>query len=326
MIELLIVVAIILILAALLSSAVFKVMGMRKTVQARTEMTQLSAAVDNFKRQFKVDYLPSRIKLCENCNLYYNPTTGQPATQLDVDSLQFLGRMFPRANFGFVGAGVPNQYDWNGDGVVSPTPWILEGDQCLVFFLGGIQVPQSAGAPFACLGFSTNPANPTAVGGDRIKPLYDFSTSFTRLAFLSHSAMDLSASGGPNYSAPFYSFLDPWGAPYLYFSSYKTTNGYNRYFGTAGVGGPAPAMSDCQSQNSPNGAWPYASFVGATQRYYREDSFQIISAGPDGKFGLGSFTAAWTPPTAGAFYPSGTAGADDLSNFYDHSLGTAGAQ
>jgi general secretion pathway protein G len=350
LVELLVVITIIMILAAMLLAAGFKVYGQRKIVQARTEMTQLSAAVDSFKRQFKVDYLPSRIHLSETCNynLAINPSTGQPVNQLDFDSVQFLKRMFPLMDL------TPgNQYDWNGDGVIEAGPatkpqpngeYVLEGDQCLVFFLGGIpSVPNPNGG---CQGFSTNPRAPTflaVVGGTpivnnpangTIRPFYDFNATAARLQSsyttpgVSHPAS--AALPGPpifppgNYEATsFYSFVDPWGSqPYLYFSSYKTANSYNRYVGLLGQG-------DCPSA----GVWPYAQLQGTSWSFYRPESYQIVSAGPDHAFGSGSnpgtvpiTNASWTPLNAGAFYPTGNPGNDDLSNFYSGSLGTAGAQ
>jgi prepilin-type N-terminal cleavage/methylation domain-containing protein len=342
LVELVVVIAIILILATLLTSALFKAFGQRKAVQARTEMTQLTAAVDNFKRQYKVNYMPSMFMLCENCNDYYTvgPSGPVPINQLAADSLEFLKRMFPRADFSFVPAPGTNwnQYDWNGDGGLPPrpgvaTPWILEGDQCLVFFLGGIPLPGPGG--FNCQGFSTKPSNPAPLNGPQstgtgvIPPFYSF--QFPRLQLLPHAQVAANA-------APFPSYTDPWGnAPYLYFTSFNGANNYNRYAISLGT-------SDCPSAPifppaSGMGVWPYAQVqqnLNTLQyqwNYYRPESFQIVCAGPDGVFGPGSNpgtpnAASWTPGTAGAFYPTpapGTpaGGYDDLSNFYGLSLGAA---
>ena len=55
--------------------------------------------------------------------------------------------------------------------------------------------------------------------------------------------------------------------------------------------------------------------------YWSPRSFQIISAGADGKFGPGTVLPdgnAWTPQTADQINP---AGRDDLSSFYDMKMG-----
>jgi hypothetical protein len=100
------------------------------------------------------------------------------------------------------------------------------------------------------------------------------------------------------------------GAPYAYFSSYQTRNGYNRYIG-----------SDCPTLK----VFPYAQ--GSTQ-YLNPTGFQLISAGADLKFGPGSNPGLspipfWTPATAASTAASGPNGADDQSNFYDNLLGTS---
>src|SRR5262249_4093624 len=153
-----------------------------------------------------------------------------------------------------------------------------------------------------CLGFSTIPTNPSIPGGERIGPFYTFETG--RLA-ISPNAPAPPNPGPP--SARFFSFLDRYGTqPYAYFSSYKTTNGYNRY-----------GTSDCLYL----GVTPYAE---TPNRYHKADSFQIISAGVDGKWGAGSGvppTLFWTPASASVFYPDGTPGRDDQGSFYSSPLG-----
>jgi hypothetical protein len=70
-------------------------------------------------------------------------------------------------------------------------------------------------------------------------------------------------------------------------------------------------------------------YYDAPGRYLKPTGFQIISAGPDGKFGnvglrlpaLG--LSGWSPVNASNVWPSGTDGHDDLSNFYDSALGTS---
>jgi general secretion pathway protein G len=243
----------------------------------RHDITDLSQAVVVFESQFNMDYVPSRLVICETLNDYQTGMTdSDPATaQLYSDSFNYLCRLCPRINFTTVQPGTPDWQgiDWNGNGVQDP-PVILEGDQCLVFFLGGIQSNKEG--KLECLGFSVNQANPARGGGQRVGPFCEFKSSRLRAS--------------PN---GYYVYLDAYGkAPFAYFSSYKTRNGYNRY-----------RNSDCGS--IPDG--PYHDGDG---QYYNPDSFQIISAGADGKFGRGG---KWTPAKAAEIDPDGR---DDMSNFH----------
>jgi prepilin-type N-terminal cleavage/methylation domain-containing protein len=318
LIELLVVVLIISILASLIGAAVVKAMGTGKQVRNRADISQLENALEAFKSRFGV-YPPSRIKLSETWN--YNIST----PGIDADSVQILTRIFPRIN-------TSSPVDWNGNGVIQ-TPqqggdYILEGDQCLVFFLGGI--PGSS-VPLQCLGFSTNPTNPAyspppGSPDDRIGPFLDFASN--RLVLLQPpppQANQLSRS--PLH----YSYLDTYGIsdgqgklltglPYAYFSSNNRTNGYNRY-----------SSSDCPML----GVWPYAE-IQAPLKYWKANSFQIVAAGGDGVFGVGGVLQAnglpattWTPATASTIYPQNdpnfgkrpNPGYDDQSNFTGSLLG-----
>ena len=54
--------------------------------------------------------------------------------------------------------------DWNGDSnIASGQEYVLEGEECLVFILGGI--PTAPTQPPGVLGFSKNPNLPSAPGG-----------------------------------------------------------------------------------------------------------------------------------------------------------------
>jgi len=104
--------------------------------------------------------------------------------------------------------------------------------------------------------------------------------------------------------------MDPYKLPYAYFSSYKTTNGYNRYFSTYN-------NSDCANL----GVWPYYPTAGSGSappaKYHNPKSFQIISAGKDNTFGCGTVNSSpWSPGNASREME------DDMSNFYDSALGS----
>jgi prepilin-type N-terminal cleavage/methylation domain-containing protein len=282
LVELLVVIMIIVVLVALTAGTVFKALARGAEVQNRNGITQLSNGVAAFKTKFG-RIPPSRIRLCKNITQYQN-------TQLDQDSIAFIHSMFPRCDATWASAnGIQwtQAPGWSGDTT-------LEGEQCLVFFLGGIQV--NANGTNGCVGFSTNPANPgdTASTTNRIGPFVQFEPNRLLLS-------------PPAAGAPFFVYSDPYEAmPYAYFSSYNVRNGYNRY----GAPTAAGAVSDCTSL----GVWPFQDPTGS---YYNPDSFQIISAGPNQKFGPGQ---TWSPTNAQAIGPQGI---DDISNFYDQVLGHA---
>src|SRR5262249_51525699 len=138
----------------------------------------------------------------------------KPATnQTHADTVMAIGKMFPSI--------VWNNIDWTGNNNPQAFPAngiLLEGDQCLVFFLGGI--PSASGNPIGCTGFSKSTTNPAAPGGERLK-FYDFQSA------------RLSTTLRPNN--PFYSYLNaytslPQPQPYVYLSA--------RYGYTAPTTGP----------------------------------------------------------------------------------------
>jgi hypothetical protein len=244
-------------------------------LRTRNELTQLNNAVQNFKSRREV-YPPSRIKLCSN-RADYNPND-----PLDAHSLKYLDRIWPGLRdfkeIAWSGAQLPR------GGVV------LEGDQCLVFFLGGVP-GEETGRP-TLLGFSEDPQNP-ADGEKRRAPLFEFRTS--HLVKLRGS--------------PFYSYLDSYGKqPFAYFSTGTRPNGYNPLGST-----------DCPGL----GVWPYAADLGPPVRYRNPESIQIISAGADGKFGPGTVLPdgqPWTPQIA---HQIASEGRDDMANFHIAVLGRA---
>jgi hypothetical protein len=249
--------------------------------QVRSDIGELESALAACRTACHVSYVPSRIKLSETCNY---PQRHQPNT-LDFDSVQFLRTMWPR-----IVLEPGTRIDWNGDGRVQGD-WVLEGDECLVFFLGGI--PVGPGGTPGCMGFATNPRNPASPNGPHNVPFFEFK---------SYRLRDLHGRG-------FYSYLDAYSTqPYAYFSAYGQMNGYNRY-----------GRTDCPAL----GVWPYAQSLGPTLQFVNPRSFQIISAGADGKFGPGTDCAAhvWTPFLASTIPADGR---DDLANFSSRRLGDPG--
>jgi hypothetical protein len=133
------------------------------------------------------------------------------------------------------------------------------------------------------------------------------------------------------------------GAPYAYFSSYNTRNGYNKeYSYYLQLTSNSIQYSDCSGLIAyrPDGSvttlFPYAesnpSASTTNYTYLKPTTFQIISAGRDTIFGCGSDLNAklllppqpvllWTPQMAASLFPNGTAGYDDQSNFTGSTLG-----
>jgi type II secretory pathway pseudopilin PulG len=333
LVELLVVFAIISVLVSLISAAVWKSMIMASRVRVRSEIAQLASALETFKSKYGF-YPPSRIKLAELLSNTTYPNANIPGS-LDYDSVQTITRMFPKVSTAWANgnpANGPAGINWSGRaGYNGPNPTavtVLEGDQCLVFFLGGI--PDNFSSSINCTGFSTNVLDPSfhiKNGGDTLPPFFEFDSS--RLV--------RAAGQGSPRSAVFYSYLDSYRQrPYAYFSSGNSHDNYNRYFSQL-------KSSDCRSllvnpNNPASGTvWPYAEAIspalGAltvpSPRYLNSSSFQIISAGADGLFGTGTIIQSVDgkrghpafPPNS-AFYASTDPGYDDLSNFRDSIMGT----
>jgi general secretion pathway protein G len=308
LVELLVVIAIIAILAGLISSAVIRLMVIGPRMANKTEIDQLEAAVANFKTQYKVPYLPSRIMLCEFVGDYdVAVAANNNLALLAADSKRFLSRIFPAilkpdANNGGKILWRDRGIDWNGSGTYDHGYVILEGDQCLVFFLGGI--PSTAGGA-NCTGFSTYQYDPAGGAGSRTNPLFEFKNPRLRDR---GETIDNSGTLIPaGYFTYIHYFTDK-PQPYLYFAAFNgQRNAYNRYV-ASGLG------SDCGSL----GVQPYFEATTAQGvRYVYPSTFQIISAGADGQFGPGG---QWTPATATSI---AQAGKDDQANFHDRMLGVS---
>lgn len=293
LVELLVVVLIIAILVSLLSSAVMKAMGRIPEVKTRTEIAEMDVALRAFMTDYGlVDPPPSSLVLYENISNYTVPPMSQyPGA---AQSYAFLQKVF--------GKNLGPQVDWDGSGNISPSaaPWHLEGEYCLVFYIGGI--PSPTGAP---QGFSTNNMKPSygsmlgETMGKRKGPYFTFDMTRLRAGkTLNPAALGFmvyidpwQSKQSPFYNAPY--FLG--GTPYAYFSSRGTNNAYSLV-----------APGDCPTIK----AAPY--FITATTQCMNSNGYQIISAGKDGVFG----TNGWVP-ASGAVGP----GADDQANFSAGLLG-----
>jgi prepilin-type N-terminal cleavage/methylation domain-containing protein len=305
LVEMIVVIAIIAILMGLIIPAVLPLLVKGDVAKTQTEISQFDTAIQLFTQTMGPKYFPSQIILHEKYGDYGN-------TQEELDSINYLTSMFPNiltadpvtAQVHWKTVGI----DWNGDGVIDHKKRTLQGDQCLVFFLGGIPIQPSGTSAAGCYGWSTDPRDPAKLAQTtgRKGPFFQFDSS--RLVNTFHAA--------PNNT--FYSYIDPYSVkrqeahwtPYAYFSNYGTANGYNKY-------GAGTSTTLAQSDCTKIGALPYFSSTSPIQ-YYQPNGYQILSAGADGIFGPGG---QWTPATAGG----NKNGADDQCNFNNGNvMGTGG--
>lgn len=289
LIELLVVIAIIAILVGITTVAVIPLLRKGPELRTVSEISQLKVALQEFKTRFGM-YPPSYV-LLSNVEADYNAS---PAAVL---SRSYLNSMFGRLNFNNASSPI----DWSGGywNAGNPMPaggvW-LEGDQCLVFFLEGIpDVATGVG-----LGFSTDKTNPTKPGGTRIKFFNFQAHQIKRLRPNNPFPSCVDPYDPAPTLPPLFPTSPPPGQPYVYFSSER-----------GGATWARPLQYGPHSSLIPNG--PYYEMVSSGKRYHQD--FQIISAGPNGKFGPGG---QWTAINASAI---GVDGLDDQANFYDAKLG-----
>lgn len=171
LIEVLIVIAIITILATLLLRTIGMARGRANVAREQNDVSQLGMSLEAFRQRFGI-YPPSRIRLRENTS-YGN------ADPFDQHSVQYLKRIWP--NVQIVTTATPQTLTnenqcilWCFDDPVKKTTagatqlltngriYELEGDECLVFFLGGVAEFNRADPNSRIIlhGFSKNSRNP----------------------------------------------------------------------------------------------------------------------------------------------------------------------
>jgi prepilin-type N-terminal cleavage/methylation domain-containing protein len=303
LVELLVVIAIIVILMALTVGVISKVYVYLDEVKVNTEVNRMAQACEQFKATFG-RYPPSRIILCDNPVVLGQIINGtQPAPpnsgltnaqfqQLGAFSAEYLTSIFQGINIGTAPSVIR---DWNGNGSIDNQ--LLDGTECLVYFLGGMRYGGAAPT-----GFNTDKSNPT------------FQTNSTRLGpFFEFEPSRLAVSPKPDY--PLYK--DVYGSAYLYFASVNTNvNSYrNPFFPFVNSIGNdchsylyslnptavlfAPYFSSTVPVSGP-GSWSAA----GSFKFLKSDTYQIISAGKDKQYGTGG---QWSQvdPEQSAFLPPG---------------------
>jgi len=253
-IELLVVIAIIAVLLSLLMAGVMAVLQARDRTANQYDVNKLAQSMDVANQKYAGrKTMPGKLVLCNNINTYRNPPASLSANYsngtVTVSQAEInYSRDALRAMFGSRFITNATTVYWDGTGNANSV-WVLEGHQCLVFYLGGVAQKTSTGTKM--LGFRDNALDPVGGSGDPIGPFYNFESN--RLTFVGNS--------------PFPSYLDRYGTPFAYFGGTGSSNTY---------------VSNCPSlPGSP------VAYQETQTRWTRPDGFQIISAGKDKKFGAG---------------------------------------
>ncbi len=320
LIELMIVITIIAILMSLLLVGVRGAMGTARNATVTVEFKNIEKGIADFKAKFGAEP-PSRILLCEDVNDWTTPTGTYPDGFSAVDisrSRALLRQIWP--DFDLVAAADnSDDRDINGDG--DDDDFIgLTGAECLVFFLGG--VPEQTGnteTPWELQGFSANPESPFSRGGARVGPFHDFDAG--RLRNLSED------SANPVSMPEYLDSLPGQRSPILYASSYggKGYRNADLWLDVPPGPGPVPVTYNAYNRYAtvPTGfAWYYRRYTGGAPATvaaftdapaFNPKTFQLISPGSDGEYGLGGMLntgmelgeairkeptpAPWSPPT-----------------------------
>lgn len=264
LIELLIVIVIIGILLALVLPAISGVRLRARMAEVSSEISQLDAAIAKFRSVYNVDP-PSSLLI---------PAAGGSWTPVDRSKVRTIWPQF--------------DFSTNG-GLANGSAIHLNGAECLVFFLGGVEVTTSS--PPLVMGFSKDPRFPWQTAGtNREGPFFEFANE---------RFSDVDSDGALEFFDP----LPDQSAPYLFLSSqgkkYLRTNtsGLDDY---DVLGGPANAR-DMQTVYLKTATPP---------QEQRPGGYQIISPGLDGAYGPGGVYSDGDELTGARFEE-----ADNITNF-----------
>jgi len=244
LIELLVVIVIIGMLMALILPAIGGARIRAREAAVSTEITQLDQAIASFKARFGSEP-PSSLNI---------PLSATTWTAEDRQKITSVWDQFDFATLG-------------GRGAYPATETHLNGAECLVFFLGGINSNPS-GVP-SLIGFSKNPRTPwNKDAGNRDVPFYD--------RFTPDRLVDLDG----DRALEFLDGLPGQTTPYLFFSSqgksYRKTNSATSYDQFDVFGGPTNPKDMSSIYLAADNKNPQ-----------RAQGYQIISPGLDGQYGIG---------------------------------------
>ena len=215
-------------------------------------MTQFDQALATFKQEFG-EYPPSSVTL-------YGTTAGWNSDPKSKNKIRSLWKDFNFATGGRLASGVPQNTDAS---LGTYHPWgastiTLTGDECLVFFLSGVAVPNGTDVPPTLAGFAASGRAPFAVAGaNRTGPFFEFK---------SERLVDATPS--------------------------DTTGTDMAYSYTDGLSDSETPMfySSATSGRYSLGDAVYFQADGKTP--WNKDSYQIIAPGEDGEFGDIQLTAS----------------------------------
>jgi prepilin-type N-terminal cleavage/methylation domain-containing protein len=311
LVELLVVVTIIAVLIALISSGVMAALSRGTETSVRNEVTQLANAVQAFKAQFQVQYIPDKLVLPPGYDAGSKQWISSVWTRIyagplptDVGPLSATTSTFTRNGSAYTLPNNPNNNPFSYWQVSGSQPVVLHGDQVLVWALGGWRDVNSNNV----FGFNTDPTDPMkpyVQGTQRHGPFFDGFTS-DRLKYFGFGKQQVEVSKPPlpKRANSFPSFVDYYGKmPYLYFSSGKAGNDY-----------PGPLAAPTEDPNTP--FIPVFPYKLASNKFANPTGFQIICAGKDALFGGGD--VAWSGGPGGQVTVGGK---DDIANFSATKLG-----
>jgi prepilin-type N-terminal cleavage/methylation domain-containing protein len=358
LVELLVVIVVLAILVGLLLPVISGALRSAKNAATQAEISLIAQALASFKSTYG-DYPPSRVILYENG--YFPVGTGTNVNgdshditigQLAQRSLISLRKFWPKVVFST--SGQPSQisynaqtgagfwYDFNGNGKMDG-PYILQGDECLVFFLGGIPLQDPNTGAFGLTGFGKDPLNPftnsvvgsTMYSANRQPPAFEFNAG--RLFLDPNNPATLNGMITPGIPGYYDNLGNSPPGPasttlnfYVYFSGYGNgvydANDVNFQNEVDSVTGAGPIGLKYQHAGTiypsvyPN---PYTTTqtvtTSGTVTFEKAQTFQIFSPGGDGLYGVGGQFIA---PSAATSTASNTLPVDLNDSFTGAIAGT----
>lgn len=307
LVEILMVILILAALIAMLLPAIASVRSRVLQTRVRTEISNIENAIGTFRATYGVEP-PSRLIICED-ETVWNAIDPSPAVQqLKMESKAALRRIWPNISFGNSATGANTGGMPQAIFAANSPMLTLYGDECLVFFLGGM-----ADSSGALIGFSTNPSLPFSVPGPG-------SNQTRKGPFLEFETDRIKASTNINGARV---YVDPIAAKaghstgYIYLSS-RDGRGYNVL--------DYPPIMRQQLQNVNTNLAP-AIYGPSGSSHHKPKGFQIISAGGDGEYGQGGI---YTPDKADQLLIDNLNATppiyraverDNITNFHDGQLG-----
>lgn len=305
--EILIVIVITVLLMGLLIPAVTKAISTANRVANASDMHQLDVALANFK-SLTGFHPPSYFRV-------YNdyPDSRYATDGIDQESGAIASKLFGQTTgLNWMDPTNPNTIP-NGycsPLVSGPLPlpfWNLQGDQCLVFFLGG--------RPIGNTGQTSDIPGTNGFDFPRFRhsSFFEFKANRlvlrTRNGFFSYLDVygESDKHGNTLNSDPTKSnFQVDHGKPYVYFASWGGMKDNYRI---------SHAVDFPVSSTTTKVVMPYYLEV-SSKRFHQSHTYQLLSAGKDRKFGN------WIQWYVDNPYPLDTEGWDDQVNFHDRPLGT----